>query len=80
MNWRLRAACIQAPPRMFDPVVGKAPTDADRARARHARATYCASCPVQLDCLADALDKGVRGGIRGGVLLEDSLLSKATAS
>ncbi len=62
-DWRQRAACARPgiDPDVFFPLKG--------GSARRAR-RICASCPVQVPCLADALATSpwddVSGGIRAG--------------
>ncbi len=59
--WRDRAACTGAPTELFFPGRGE---NATRAKA------ICSTCPVKVECLADAArdwdDWGHLGGIRGG--------------
>lgn len=68
-GWEAQAACQALNPSLFypGPLSNASIAQADRARA------VCARCPVQRQCLDDALDteKGVRAadreGIRGGL-------------
>lgn len=56
-HWTAYAACVTtAPDDLF--VVGAAQRD---VRA------LCASCPVRVECLVDALDHGVEFGVWGGM-------------
>lgn len=58
-TWRTRARCQLVDPEMFFPM----PTDLrgiDDAQA------ICATCPVQPDCLATALNKSFHDGVWGG--------------
>ncbi|MEO9222340.1 MAG: WhiB family transcriptional regulator [Mycobacteriaceae bacterium] len=55
--WMSRAACREVPPdQLFVP-------GADQRAAT----AICRHCPVQLQCLADALDRRVPFGVWGGV-------------
>ena len=55
-NWPLFARCRDQPDDMF--VRG-----AEQNRAK----TICAGCPVQLECLAEALDARLEWGVWGGM-------------
>jgi WhiB family redox-sensing transcriptional regulator len=57
-NWRVRSACIDDPERQY-------PHDQDQAGIRLAK-MICRICPVQADCLVEALTFGERFGIWGG--------------
>lgn len=69
MSWREQASCIRAEPTMFD---SPELADFDGGKLKpqsvlrlHEARRVCLACPVQLECLADALaakDSGVRGG------------------
>jgi hypothetical protein len=59
MTWRTLAACDGSSVDFFD-----------HNQAEHALA-ICAGCDVREPCLADALDRGDRMGVRGGFNLED---------
>lgn len=76
-QWWLQAECWNrhADPDLFalttDRVQEQPAESIDAAAVRHAHALrYCDACPVQLQCLTDALeygDTGVRGGhVRAG--------------
>lgn len=60
MTWRDEAACIGKPLDLFFPEIGRGCETAKK---------ICRQCPVQLECLEDALavhaqdDHGVRGGL-----------------
>ena len=59
INWRLRAACREIGGDIFYPEPGDS-----IARIK----AICASCPVRVECLQDALDTtDVEFGIRGGL-------------
>ncbi|MFE9319129.1 WhiB family transcriptional regulator [Streptomyces albidoflavus] len=62
-HWSVQAACIGAPPDIFHP-----PQDAGLTQvvAREAKA-WCARCPVQAQCLTDALDRAEPHGVFGGM-------------
>jgi WhiB family redox-sensing transcriptional regulator len=57
-HWADSALCAQTDPELFFP--GKGGTSAPAKR-------ICAACPVRAECLQDALDRGERFGIRGGL-------------
>ena len=55
-GWTMQAACRTVDPdRLFT-----------RGAEQHAAAAICRHCPVQLQCLADALDRRVPFGVWGG--------------
>lgn len=66
MTWQLHAACLGAPPAWWVP---SSERDAAYAKAR----PICDRCPVQDDCLLDAIEheqdladdyqRGMRGGL-----------------
>jgi WhiB family redox-sensing transcriptional regulator len=62
-DWRTRAACRGADPRVFD-----AETAADAEEAKK----VCRRCPVRSDCLAFALRVGAECGVWGGVDLAET--------
>lgn len=57
-DWRGRALCAQVDPDIFFPDKGESPAPAKRV---------CASCEVRAECLQDALDRGERFGVWGGL-------------
>lgn len=57
-DWRGLAACAGEDPGLFFPPAG---TNGTRAKR------ICARCPVQAECLQDAVDTFDRHGIRGGL-------------
>jgi WhiB family redox-sensing transcriptional regulator len=57
-DWRDRALCAQVDPDIFFPDKGESSTAAKRV---------CASCEVRAECLQDALDRGERFGVWGGL-------------
>ncbi|WP_395297252.1 WhiB family transcriptional regulator [Kitasatospora hibisci] len=63
-RWRLKAACAGTP----DPEIFFGDPRADHRQAL----ALCGQCPVRRQCLNDAIESGVRDGIRGG-LTEDQL-------
>lgn len=62
MSWFARAACLGLDPNLWFPETIEGEGD---NHGRHAKA-ICATCPVQLDCLVDALARNEDGGIWGG--------------
>jgi len=60
--WAVDALCGQTDPEAFFPEKG------GRGAAKAAKAV-CARCPVQPECLADALSRDERWGIWGGMSL-----------
>jgi FixJ family two-component response regulator len=57
-DWQTRALCAQVDPDLWFPEKG--------ASSRPAR-RICQRCPVQPQCLADALARGERHGVWGGL-------------
>ncbi|HRC41445.1 MAG TPA: WhiB family transcriptional regulator [Tetrasphaera sp.] len=56
-NWAAQGACATADPdELFV-----------RGKAQHDAKLVCRSCPVSLQCLADALDNRVEFGVWGGL-------------
>jgi WhiB family redox-sensing transcriptional regulator len=62
-DWQRFAACRDVPAEWFFPL-GDRWTDADRPDRAKA---VCTGCPVRAECLADALDRGDRWAILGGL-------------
>lgn len=65
MIWQRRAACIGAPLEAFFP-----PASPGMRHLYDAVRPICASCPVRVECLDDAMaseDGGARYGYRGGM-------------
>lgn len=62
-DWRDRAACREAPSVLFFPPELKQGQNWDTSAAKE----ICASCPVRRLCFAEALERGERHGIWGGV-------------
>lgn len=56
--WHRDAACQEADPELFFP---------ERGDSTRPAKLICSKCPVQLDCLRDALETGEKWGIRGGM-------------
>jgi len=56
--WTEQALCAQVDPDLFFPDKGDSPRQAKR---------ICAGCEVRADCLAEALDRGERWGVWGGL-------------
>ena len=63
MDWRERAACLNADPALFFPVGNTGPAIAQIAEAK----TVCRSCSVVDVCLKWALDNGQDAGVWGGM-------------
>ena len=58
-QWREAALCTQTDPEIFFPEVGANATRASQV---------CATCPVRVDCLTDALNtRDIAFGVRGGL-------------
>lgn len=57
-DWRDSALCAQTDPDAFYPENGGSTRAAKR---------ICADCPVQNECLLDALDRGEEFGVWGGL-------------
>ena len=57
-DWRDRALCAQTDPEIFFPERGESTTAAKRV---------CAGCEVRAECLQEALDRGERFGVWGGL-------------
>jgi WhiB family redox-sensing transcriptional regulator len=57
-SWRRDALCAQVDPEIFFPEKGASTLDAKGV---------CAGCPVRSECLADALGRGERFGVWGGL-------------
>jgi WhiB family transcriptional regulator, redox-sensing transcriptional regulator len=57
-NWRDLALCAQTDPESFFPEKGESVRPAKRV---------CAACEVRAECLQDALDRGERFGVWGGL-------------
>jgi WhiB family redox-sensing transcriptional regulator len=66
-RWWTEAACRGVGTELFFGPAGQGTEQVPARRQREAKAKqYCASCPVAVDCLADALkfgDDGIRGGM-----------------
>jgi hypothetical protein len=64
-NWREHAACRGASAKLFDPIVGRRPTEAEKRLRTRGAVDFCAECPVVTACgiEADLLHElGVWGG------------------
>jgi WhiB family redox-sensing transcriptional regulator len=66
-DWRELAACRGADPELFFPV-GDAWTGAGNERRAELALAVCAVCPVQLECLSEAVERGDAFAILGGTL------------
>lgn len=62
-GWWTRAACKGADLDVFFHFGHKVP----KSKQQAAVAAYCGACPVREECLADAVAKGDKDGVRGGV-------------
>ena len=76
MNWLELAACRGADPNLFFPPefdehtgASKEAKDAEEKRIAMAKA-YCAICPVSRVCLEEAIARGEKVGVWGGVNLQ----------
>ncbi|MEU3044308.1 WhiB family transcriptional regulator [Streptomyces diastaticus] len=62
-HWSVLAACVGAPPHIFHP-----PQDAGLHQLLVKEAKrWCARCPVQEQCLTEALDRAEPHGVFGGL-------------
>jgi WhiB family transcriptional regulator, redox-sensing transcriptional regulator len=57
-DWRDRALCAEVDPELFFPDKGESSRPAKRV---------CAACEVRAECLQQALDRGERFGVWGGL-------------
>lgn len=55
-DWRARGPCRREPDRLFVP-----------GAAQRAAKLICVPCPVQAQCLAEALDRRIEFGVWGGM-------------
>ena len=62
-DWRSRGACLSADPDLFFPI---SPGGASQRQVRRAKAV-CATCPVQAECLAFAVETRQAHGVWGGL-------------
>lgn len=62
LDWQARAACRDHDPELFFPVseIGPGARQVERAKA------VCAGCPVRLDCLIGAFERGDEWAVLGG--------------
>lgn len=74
MAWQLQAACLYEDPEIFfrPEGMGRVPADYAAWLEGEARAV-CKSCPVQAECLADAVETDDRHAIRGAHTYEERL-------
>ncbi len=75
--WRDKAACLGEMAAAFYPPL-HAEKRATRAAREHRAKAICAACPVRQQCLEQALERGERYGIWGG--LTDTERSRLRAS
>ena len=66
-NWRDEGACRDADPDLFFPFGGTGPALLQMEMAKR----LCRVCPVQIQCLAWALEIGIADGIWGGTTPEE---------
>ena len=66
VNWHEDAACRDADPDLFVPIGTTGPA---LRQAREA-IRICRTCPIQVRCLAWALEQGVTDGVWGGTTAE----------
>lgn len=59
--WKFEAACVGSPVDFF----------ATSARSVARAKSICASCPVRIPCLVDALESNERYGVWGGLTVEE---------
>ncbi|HEU4674610.1 MAG TPA: WhiB family transcriptional regulator [Motilibacteraceae bacterium] len=64
-DWQTLAACRRADPTLF--FAGDAERGGARRRREEAALAVCTSCPVQVDCLAHALQVREPYGLWGGL-------------
>jgi WhiB family transcriptional regulator, redox-sensing transcriptional regulator len=62
-DWRSQGACLSADPDLFFPI---SPGGASQRQVRRAKAV-CATCPVQAECLAFAVETRQVHGVWGGL-------------
>ncbi len=79
-NWQQFAACVDSSPDLFALDDSDSGTPAGQVReanlVRHeAAARVCRPCPVRLDCLADALERGGKGTWGAELLTEEDHLA-----
>jgi WhiB family redox-sensing transcriptional regulator len=67
IDWRERASCRGVDPELFYPVGDAWEGAGNERRAEQAKAV-CAACPVQLECLSDAVERGDAFAVLGGTL------------
>lgn len=63
MEWRNRAACLEADPELFFPIGSTGPALLQIEEAKD----VCRACPVVEPCLAWALETGQDAGVWGGL-------------
>jgi hypothetical protein len=66
-DWVLRAECGPQDAKLFDGIVGTAPTPDELATRTFVAEVYCAVCPVRAECAAQA-DSFKELGVWGGSL------------
>lgn len=62
-HWSKDAACLEAPPELFHPEGDAGLVHLMTEEAKR----WCARCEVQARCLADAMARGERHGVWGGL-------------
>jgi WhiB family transcriptional regulator, redox-sensing transcriptional regulator len=73
MNWRADIACRDADPDLFFPIGA---TGAGLRQMEEAK-RICRACPVQIQCLAWALENGVADGVWGGTTPDERRLIRS---
>ena len=63
MDWRDRAACLEADPELFFPIGNTGPAIAQIEEAK----AVCRTCPVIETCLKWAIETGQDAGVWGGL-------------
>lgn len=69
-DWRELASCRGVDPELFYPVGDVWEGEGNERRAEQALAV-CAVCPVQTECLSDAVERGDMFAVLGGTLPEE---------
>jgi WhiB family redox-sensing transcriptional regulator len=66
VDWRSKAACLEADPELFFPLTDQGPS---RAQV-NAAVALCLGCSVRETCLTWALDNDIHHGVWGGATEE----------
>jgi WhiB family transcriptional regulator, redox-sensing transcriptional regulator len=73
-DWRDNAACRDADPDLFFPIATTGPA----LRQVQEAIGICQTCPIQVRCLAWALEQGVTDGVWGGTTAEQRRAIRTT--